>query len=931
MQQYIYGNIGHQAYRYEASDPAFFSSGNAQRLSALEHLTRYDKQCAHGELPPEQHQCFWLLTTDLDQPGEPERLFVQASGFERHRSSVYAHGYMSDDGDPELYGPAFLKLLQTHFASGEEILKRAGAGQLPALRWENVPADETLRPAQVDPRLTRSILLALLENRRVILRLPSVGREAMTHARELLLAIYERLPYEQRRINGCFTGASAATVRDKANPLPAVVTIILMDGDADIDGIISGEDQVFFDCADPAFFPEEVKSLHRPLLDFLTEQPQEVLEEYFQSCRRCIREGMNASELKVSDYRMLLDFFNVDRLPLTDEQIRLWASSLLSGKWPDTLKKKLREKIAGTLQPGRLETYFARHFQNIEDLNTLGAPDRAELEQLKRTGVALRDVNGAMTLRMAELLLPYYPAGTKERLIETLTHQFRDLAGRRWPCLMERNLTARTVSEVKALQFPQPSEDKLELTREVKRRTWTELERMRDEVLRGYAQNLEIQQDQGLKWIREWPFGDVQDSQCVPKLYERLQKSYLFHELCAGQVWNPEIARRMLASCQKHVPQTVKAARAMLAYEKMGRTALAQNGGSFTPEQELALAESRKSWEELLALEAIQCENLSQLLTFFDRIDSASLTDGEKRRLKAEQSAKLAGMRPDAEQICSCVDAISRRSEKKLLREVVQASPDLPVIQRRMEPEKACSRLQALAKLEQAGLFDGQVSIQPWKEQDTPKRLLERINAFRSYRGGTPEPAWEKRHILEWILEIDREHTALQLLVARKEPKLRAGLIPLLAGRENAVTVAELRELYLSGCPKALLTTGAGEKTAASWDQAIQELFPGLAALPEPMERRVRHGDGKRGAMVIQTTLAALAGILTTVLLAVMGSPGVITWGLLAAVWGLLAAGCLAAHAVVREENGRKFLLYLAAAFAPGFLIAAGMLIFSLI
>lgn len=931
MQQYIYGNIGHQAYRYESSDPAFFSSGNAHRLSVLEHLTRYDKQCAHGDIPPEQHQCFWLLTTDLDQPGEPERLFVQASGFESHRSSIYAHGYMSDEQDPDLYGPAFLKLLQTHFASGEDILKRAGAGQLPELDWEDVPTDGKLEPAQVDPRLMRNILLALLENRKVILRLPSVGREAMDNARELLLAIYGRLPYEQRRINGCFTGASAATVRDKENPLPAAVTIILMDGDADIHGIISGEDQVFFDCADPGFFPEEVKSFHRPLLDFLTEQPREVLEEYFQSCRKCIREGMNASELKVSDYRMLLDFFNVDRIASTDEQLRLWASNLLSGKWPDSLKKKLREKIAETLPVTRLETYLTGHFQKIEELNTLGTPDRAELDQLKKTGVALQDVNGAMTLRMTELLLPYYPAGTKEQLLEVLTQRFLELGAQWWPCLKEQKPTAKTVSELETLQFAQPSDDKLELTREVKKRTGAELERMRAEVLKRYAQNREDQQNQGLKWIKAWPFEDVQDSFCVPKLYERLQENYLFDELCAGQVWNPEIARKVYISCQKHIPQTVRASQAMLAYEKTGRTALVHNGGSFTPEQELALADSRKNWEGLLALETIKCGDLSQLLTFFDRVDATGLTDGEKRRLKAGQSAKMAGMRPDAEQICNCVDAISRRSEKELLREVVQASLDLAVIYREMEPVKACSRLQDLAKLEKAGLFAGQVAFQPWEEQDTPKRLLERIDAFRCYRRGMPEPAWEQRHILEWLLEMDREHTDLQLLVARKEPKLRSSLIPLLAGRENAVTVAELRELYLSGCPKGLLTAGAGEKTAASWNQAIQELFPGLAALPEPMERLIHHGGGKRGAMVIQTTLAALTGILTTVLFAVMGSPGVFTWGLLVAVWGLLAAGCLVARAVVREENGRKFLLYLAVAFAPGFVIAAGMLIFSLI
>lgn len=932
MQQYIYGNIGHQAYRVVSSDQHFFA--DAQRATVLKHLLSYDRYCRHGELSVEEHQCFWMVTTDLDQPGDMERLYLQVSGGEFHRNGFYVQGYMSDEGDQDLYGPEMLRLLRTRFAPGKETLESAQKGDLRPLKWDALPADMDLQSARVDARLMRGILLALLENKRVIVRLPSVGRDAMRHSRELLLAIYERLPYEQRRVNGFFTGASATKMFDEDNALPAAVTIILMDADADITNITSGDRQVFFDCADPGFFPKTEKTPHAALVEFLAEQPVAVLEEYFQFCRSYIRDEMDGSSLKITDYRMLLDFFNVGRIEFTDERIRLWAANLLGGKWPPRLKHKLYDKIARTLSLSRLEEYLTQRFDSIQDLDTLGVLDKQELSGGNDTEP--RDINGALTLRMTELLLPRYPEGSRAHLVQALSQRFVELGSEAWPCLLEEKPTSETVAEAKALSFSQAGAESLALVKEVKEQSCVILNEMRDRVLIRYEEKRKYQHTHGVRLIQDWHFEGINDTWSIRELYEHLKRHYLFEELCKEQVWNDLIAQKIHKMCMTSQMQTVEAYRSMQALEEASRKMLESYGGRFTDAQIWDLNDARNYWNYIQSLETQGCETLNRLLELFDEIENTKLTVKEKVKLKSRHALSLAQKKPDAEQIYQCAGLLREYAkyteEKELLRVVVEESPDLAVIPGTLPPAQAYERLKILCDLSWVELFRSDVDFGPWGVHSSPGKLLDQIDVFRKYRRGKPEPTQKAPHIQDWILDLFEDHPDLDLLLAMKEPRLRVRLIPRLARKENAVSAEEIRGLYLAGCSRTLLIRGAEGRTADSWNQAVQSLFPRWTDLPEAMPRRTGKRERREfTAICTQSLLLALAGLLPAVLLAVMGAPTVLAWGLLAAALTVMAGGCAAARAVVRDKACKKMLLFLAAAFAPGFLAAVVMLVLTIL
>ncbi|MBR5125569.1 MAG: hypothetical protein IKU68_02420, partial [Oscillospiraceae bacterium] len=200
MQQYIYGNIGHKDYNYVSSEPEFFS--NAQRAAVLSHLMSYEVFCNHGDLTTSEHQSFWMVVSNLDNPSAPDRLYLQASGGDPHRSGFYVRGYLSDPEDGYLYDSRLLQLLKVRFTGFADTMQAAEAGGLKRVDAGSIPLEQDLRPAKPDPDLLQVVLLALMRKKKVIIRLPAIGAEAMKLSREYILAIYERLPYEQRKVNG---------------------------------------------------------------------------------------------------------------------------------------------------------------------------------------------------------------------------------------------------------------------------------------------------------------------------------------------------------------------------------------------------------------------------------------------------------------------------------------------------------------------------------------------------------------------------------------------------------------------------------------------------------------------------------------------------------------------------------------------------------
>ena len=175
MQQYIYGNIGRAGFKTVSSDRTGFFVSHA---SALSPLMYYDTASTHGELPKEEHKCFWLLTTNLSVPGGQDYLFLQESGMDVHRNAAVVQGCCSDPSDGELYDARFLQLLDVAFGSPKEALQTAERGDLAPLTMDALPR-RNVATANLDAALLEGILLMLLRKERVVIQLPSVGARAM--------------------------------------------------------------------------------------------------------------------------------------------------------------------------------------------------------------------------------------------------------------------------------------------------------------------------------------------------------------------------------------------------------------------------------------------------------------------------------------------------------------------------------------------------------------------------------------------------------------------------------------------------------------------------------------------------------------------------------------------------------------------------------
>ena len=945
MQQYIYGNIGHKDYNYVSSEPEFFS--NAQRAAVLSHLMSYDVFCNHGELTTSAHQSFWMVVSNLDNPSAPDRLYLQASGGDPHRSGFYVRGYLSDRDDGYLYDSRLLQLLKARFEGFEDTMQAAETGSLKRVDASEIPLEQNLRPASLDSDLLQVVLLALMRKKKVIIRLGAVGAEAMKLSREYILAIYERLPYEQRKVNGFVTGISAGKLNDK-NTLPASVTLMLMDGDADLGGMTSDMFTEVFDLADagkkirPMVRESKGKQLpYVELMDFLVQQNPEELDAFFRFCRSCMRDDVDGSNLGIQDYAMYLSFFNIGRNAFTDDSIRNWAANIYinarnNEKWTQDVKRALYERIASTLPAEQLEDYLCRSAQSFDDLKTFGVLVEGELKRAKsdRAEDAVRDENAALSLAMAEALMKHYPEGTRERLEKALTGRFLQLAVCKYPCLQEAQPMLTTVQALDQIALPENGKKTLPLVAAVRDQVNQTIRNRCDEIRGIYAAAYENQSRMGLEIIDRWP---EQPDEGLRDLYGKLRSMYLFAELIQpgnASGWNDTIGGRILNRYEGTNPTILP------HYEMLQQDAdvhcklFADCGGAMTQPQAERMQQLRDQWSHVLALGKQECSSMDQLLELFEQVNQTAMDGALADSMKERYTDTLLAHGVNREQILrSCkkiCDACTDPLQANLLKKAISGCDDLMTIGK-LQVDVLLKVLKALRALESRNLVEEPVRFAPWKKILPAAALLEKVSAYESYRFGMPEPDLSDRRVRVWAVESVRGNTDLMYLLARDYSEFRRVLVGDLAQKPGAISKDQILSLYVMGCPKDILCRGAEEKTAISWQQSIDELFPGWVELPAPVHMTLPSGlEGLKLLLIGEAVLLAIAGLIPGVLMLVTGAVPVLACIVIAAVLAVAALALFGISFASAKKAQRLFMRIMAAAMVPGILVTVVTLILNL-
>lgn len=388
MHTFVYGNIRHKNFTYLCSTPKFFEE--IRRTKALDEVIRYDVTCKHGELEREQHQSFWMLTSDLDS-GIAPRLLLYASGAETYRDGGYAQGYIFGNDDGDIYGVRFLQLLRTKFQSCSEVINTK---HLDSLTIDMLPLED-IQQRNLPREQMEQILAALFQSKRVVIHLREEGAAAMRASRETVLAIFERLPYELRRYNGYVTGTSRKILLDEQQKLPGAFSVVLLDGDADITGLQSDSGMFFLDMCRPEFappIPEEMETL----VGFLTDAEPGERNQFFSFCRQVSDREKDGTPFDFSDYTTLLSVFHADQNSTTDSQLRTWAAELFGNRRKKEAKAFLYDRLAEMLTPERLTKFLLKEIPADQSIQNLGS-----LNDTKSDAV---DQNGVKILRMAQEL-----------------------------------------------------------------------------------------------------------------------------------------------------------------------------------------------------------------------------------------------------------------------------------------------------------------------------------------------------------------------------------------------------------------------------------------------------------------------------------------------------------------------------------------------
>lgn len=865
MRQYVYGNVGHKGFDYLSSDPLFFK--DPKRTSAMQKVNYYNKNIPHGELTALEHQCYWMVTSDLDlkTQGEPDHLFLQASGLDVYRDSSYLHGYCLEDTEgPYLYGPRLLELLKLDFMDLDQIDQVCWNGTLPNVD----PPVKKIEPMKLDGKTLKAILHEILLGKKVALQLPCQGKAAMDQSRALLLTIYQHLPYAQRRSTGFLTGATAAEVLSL--DMPAGIKLFLLDGDADLTNLGSTENQVFWRLDR---IPEiEISQTFERLFNFLIQDNAQKLDAFFAYCKKLTEAG-GAKQPKLFQYAFYMDCFQHSGERITDGDIRNWAVNLYGGQY-DNIKKELVQQIASFLPADRLEEYLGAYAVSLASLSTFGILNPAEKAQAAKARAGkddIQDPHVALTLEMAELMLPYYAEQEKEKLHKGLTDRFLTSIEAEYPCLTEAKPTAATLETLDGIPIQQLPGPGRKIASAVRYAVFQELENLRQTAKNTYTREKQAQKEAGTDLISQWPiFCGTPD---LRALYDRLEEEcYLSGELLAGNEegsWNRKIAGQLI-NVFSHLTLRSRGdyqgagdwlREDLDTYQKMG--------GLFTCQEERAICDIQSSIRRVLALWETNCTSLKDVLVLFTQIDGMHMVP---ELVEERKNAFVAGLartdlameelEENAETLCDTVR--NHPAEKERLQALVASCDGLKVISESRNFQQAVKQGQLVLQLSKEELCDSQVLFQPDGTQKKAEYLLKQLNTLKSYTSEQPLDI-SQPCMVRWLIQNLSQNRALMVELARRDPSLGEMVMVPIAACQEPVSADIVRNLYYAGWSRQTLLKGAGVQTSEAWNQGLASVFPfhfwhllpewnasqvgGNPEIPEsasPKERHKRHKRHKR-------------------------------------------------------------------------------------
>lgn len=873
MQRYIYGNLHHAGYMTASSDDTGFFATHAGDLQPL----MYYDDATHGTLSVSEHRCFWMRNMGITMLNgvKKEYLFLQESGRDPFRVSTAVQGYRSDDGDGDLYGPRFPDLLRTAFVSSKEALDAAESGKLQAVSAEELPKVAS-GTKELAPEVLKDILLTILLKTKVIIRISEDGAAAMEESRKYLQTIYRRLPYEIRRFCGCITGATVPMLN-----ISAAFKVILMDKDADLAGSKSDRFQKVFDLTVPEVTGGAINEKYARLIDFLTAEDQEQLDSFFSFCRKSLQGDAVADYPDIQKYCALLDEYRLDQEPLSGDEIRKWAVNLQDAVWSKERRAAICEKIARALPAENLTAYLKFALPGYESLATMGIMTEADRANEPDT---VRDQNAALTLRMLRQLPDFY-AADRETVQKDLTNHFIEKAKEQYPSLTEEKPTANTLKKQKECPLPTRFDMDDPLVQKIKEDVREALETLMQITEEKHAREFRHQKEFGEQACREWTDGSCDT---LKKLYQDLQSHYLYAELIAG--WNGHIAQRIVETCfslKSATPSALSGYKELMQQKQALCKCFADHEGSFLPEQDKQLTVCEEKWNAIPKLCTRKCTCAAELRAWIQEIDQA-------------------GMDPE----------LAKAQKQKKTRELLAVIPEgLPL-------EETKQRLECCNKYKE--FLDNQsVQFKPWGAKGDAGKLLDHIERLQNYSKTQSPPKLDNARLCDWIAEQLPENKELMKLLILKKPEKQKTWVKVLAQKSNGITVTDLTELYIAGCPRKYLCENVAENPSREWRNAATAFLMVLPELPEPLKPQPpQERRAEKTLLLTEEILLGLTAVLPGMVMLLMRAGTVLYYGLVAAILAILAVVFAGAGFASKTKHGKCVLLGQGLALVPGVLVA---------
>ena len=879
MQRYIHGNLHHAGYMTASSDDTGFF---VTYTGDLQPMMFYDDASTHGALPMGDHRCFWMRNMGITMLNgvKKEYLFLQESGRDPFRTSTAVQGYRSDDEDGDLYGPRFPDLLRTAFVSSKEALDAAESGNLQPISIAELPKAAS-GTKELPGEVLKDILLTILLKKKVIIRIPEDGAAAMEESRKYLQTIYRRLPYEIRRYHGCITSATAPML----NISPAF-KVILMDKDADLPGNRSERFQKVFDLASPEVTGTLIDERYAPLLDFLTAEDQDQLDAFFSFCRKSLQGDANADYPDIQKYCALLDEYMLDQEALSGDEIRKWAVNLQDAVWSKERRAAICEKIAKALPGENLTAYLKSALPGYENLATIGI--MTEADRAKRPDV-VRDQNAALTLKMLRQLPESY-----ENVQKDLTEHFVEQAREQYSSLTEEKPTADTLKKQKECPLPECFDEDDLWVQKVKKDVREALEDLMRQSEEKHAEQLQLQKAAGEQACRTWP---SESCGTLEKLYQDLQSHYLYAELIDG--WNGLIAQRVVELCSDWKDARPKKLSGYADLQQKKRVlcdCFTAHGGGFLPEQDEQLKACDKKWSAIPKLCARECACAAELRTWLQEIDRAEM---DPELAKAQEQEKV----------------------RKLLL----------VIPKGLSLEETKQRLQCCREYKEL-LGNSLVQFKPWGVKGDAEKLLDHIERLQNYSKVQGTPKLDNAMLCDWNAEQLPENKDLMKLLILKKPEKQKIWVKTLAQKSKGITVKDLEELYIAGCPRKYLCQKIADNTSREWRNAVAEFQSVLPELPEPLKPQPpRERMAEKVLLITEEILLGLAAALPAAVMLLMRTGTVIYYSLVAAFLAVLAVGFVGAGFAAKTKQRKNVLLVHGLVLVPGFLVAVAAIVLCLI